>query len=232
MNPILVLLPGMDGTGDLFAPLIDALGDTIACTVVRYPDEPLDYAGHEAIARAALPTNRPYVILGESFSGPIAVSIAGSAPPGLVGYILCASFVTCPRIILKVLRPFLGLGSAKDVPAAIADYLVMGRFATPELARRRMEALRRVSSSTLAARLRAMSEVDVRESVRRVSLPGLYLRATEDRMVPRSAGDEFAGIARNAKIVQIEAPHFLLQARPLQAALAISAFMRSLAESA
>jgi pimeloyl-ACP methyl ester carboxylesterase len=115
------------------------------------------------------------------------------------------------------------------MPAAIADYLVMGRFATPELARLRIEALRRVSSSALAARLRAMSKVDVRESARRVSLPGLYLRATEDRMVPRSAGDEFAGLARSAKIVEIEAPHFLLQARPLEAARAISEFMRSLA---
>ncbi|MGH3626194.1 MAG: hypothetical protein ACRDRL_01935, partial [Sciscionella sp.] len=70
----------MDGTGDLFAPLIDALGDNIPCSVVRYPDESLDYAGHEAIARAALPANGPYVILGESFSGPIAVSIAASEP--------------------------------------------------------------------------------------------------------------------------------------------------------
>jgi pimeloyl-ACP methyl ester carboxylesterase len=179
----------MDGTGDLFAPLIDAFGDTIACTVVRYPDEPLDYAGHEAIARAALPTHRPYVILGESFSGPIAVSIAGSEPPGLVGYVLCASFVTCPRTVLKLLRPFLGLGSAK----------------------------------------RAMADVDVRELARRISLPGLYPRATEDRMVPRSAGDEFAGLARNARIVEIEAPHFVLQARPLEAARAISEFIRRLA---
>jgi pimeloyl-ACP methyl ester carboxylesterase len=216
----------MDGTGDLFAPLIDALGDSISCSVVRYPDEPLNYEGHEAIARAALPAIGPYVILGESFSGPIAVSIAVSAPLGLVGCILCASFVTCPRTILKVLRPFLGLAPAKHLPAAVADFFVMGRFATPELARQRLEAIQKVSSSTLTARLRAMSEVDVRESARRLSLPSLYLRATEDRMVPRPAGDEFAGLARHAKIIEIEAPHFLLQARPLEAARAINEFMR------
>ena len=221
-----MLLPGMDGTGDLFAPLIDALGDKISCSVVRYPDESLDYAGHEAIARAALPANGPYVILGESFSGPIAVSIAASKPIGLVGCILCASFITCPRTVLKVLRPFLGLARAKHVPAAVADYFVMGRFATPELARQRFQAVQRVSSSTLKARLRAMSRVDVRESARRLSLPTLYLRATEDRMVPRSAGDELGGLAMHAKIIEIEAPHFLLQARPLEAARAISEFMQ------
>jgi pimeloyl-ACP methyl ester carboxylesterase len=226
MTPQLVLLPGMDGTGDLFAPLIDALGDSISCSVVRYPDEPLNDEGHEAIARAALPANGPFVILGESFSGPIAVSIAASAPPGLVGCILCASFVTCPRMILKVLRPFLGLAPAKHVLAAVADYFVMGRFATPELARQRLQAVQKVSSSTLTARLRAMAGIDVRESAKRVSVPSLYMRATEDRMVPRSAGDEFAGLARHAKIVEIEAPHFLLQARPMEAARAINEFMR------
>ena len=51
-------------------------------------------------------------------------------------------------------------------------------------------------------------------------------RATEDRMVPQSAGDEFAGLARHAKIVDIEAPHFLLQARPMEAARAINDFIR------
>ena len=81
MTPSLVLLPGLNGTGDLFAPLLAKLPDSLSATVVRYPAaEPLDYLGHEAIARAALPTDRPFVLLGESFSGPIAIRIAASAP--------------------------------------------------------------------------------------------------------------------------------------------------------
>jgi len=67
-----VLLPGLDGTGEMFTPLVGALGPDIRSIVVRYPDAPLDYAGYQAIARAALPAQEPYILLGESFSGPIA----------------------------------------------------------------------------------------------------------------------------------------------------------------
>jgi pimeloyl-ACP methyl ester carboxylesterase len=89
-----VLLPGLDGTGDLFAPVVDALGPNVPTQIVRYPlSHASDYATCEAIARAALPTDRPYVLLGESFSGPIAVSIAATAPPGLRGLILCSTFI-------------------------------------------------------------------------------------------------------------------------------------------
>jgi pimeloyl-[acyl-carrier protein] methyl ester esterase len=67
----LVLLPGLDGTGDLFAPVVDALGPSVPTQIVRYPlSDASDYATCEAIARAALPTDGPYVLLGESFFGP------------------------------------------------------------------------------------------------------------------------------------------------------------------
>ena len=65
----LVLLPGMDGTGELFAPFIAALGSQFPVTIVRYPEtQALDYAGLEAVARALLPVGSPFVLLGESFS--------------------------------------------------------------------------------------------------------------------------------------------------------------------
>jgi hypothetical protein len=58
--PTLVLLPGLDGTGDFFQPLLESFGERVRCRVVRYPvDGGFDYATCEAIARAALPTDGP-----------------------------------------------------------------------------------------------------------------------------------------------------------------------------
>ena len=103
---MLVLLPGLDGTGDLFAPVVDALGPNVPTQIVRYPlSHASDYPTCEAVARGALPTDCPYVLLGESFSGPIAVSIAAAAPPGLRGLILCSTFVCNPQPCLRPLRP-------------------------------------------------------------------------------------------------------------------------------
>src|SRR5262249_36869842 len=188
-------MPGMDGTGDLFAPLVEALGSDIRTSTVRYPDRPLDYAAHTAIARAALPDSEPFVLLGESFSGPIAVTIAAEAPPGLRGYILCCSFVRSPRRLLGLTRPLLSLVPPQRVPDSLATYFLMGRFASPELRRMHSQILRRVAPRALLARLDAIASVDMRAQLQRVRVPGLYLRATEDRLVPGSAARLFARLA-------------------------------------
>jgi thioesterase domain-containing protein len=36
MRPALVLLPGMDGTGDMFGPLVGAMAGSVRTIVVRY----------------------------------------------------------------------------------------------------------------------------------------------------------------------------------------------------
>jgi pimeloyl-[acyl-carrier protein] methyl ester esterase len=76
----LVLLPGLDGTGELFAPFIDELGE-IRSQVIAYPaDRAMNYAEHESCARSQLPMDEDFVLLGESFSGPVSIAIA-AAPP-------------------------------------------------------------------------------------------------------------------------------------------------------
>ena len=90
----LLLLPGMDGTGRLFAPFLEAIGPAVDVQVVRYPGNGSSgYEGLVELARAALPTDGDFFILGESFSGPVAISLAAAHPPGLMGLILCCTFV-------------------------------------------------------------------------------------------------------------------------------------------
>jgi pimeloyl-ACP methyl ester carboxylesterase len=132
--PTLVLLPGLDGTGDFFQPLLESLGDRVRCRVVRYPVEGgLDYAACKALARAALPAEGPYVLLGESFSGPIAIALAAEAPKGLAGIILCVTFAVNPRPRLSFIRPLLPYipyhGNKSSL--GLSRLLVLGRWITP-----------------------------------------------------------------------------------------------------
>lgn len=225
MNTHLVLLPGMDGTGELFSPLLDLLPAGVSVTVVRYPDRRSNYAGHEAVARAELPKDAPFVLLGESFSGPVAVAIAAAPPPNLAGVILCASFLTCPHPLLKLLGPLAACASPKLVPDSIAQRSLLGRFATPALRAAHARALSHVSSPTLTARLHAMSNVDLRAALASVRLPSLYLRATEDRIVAARFADEFAAHAHAGTVIGVEGPHFLLQANPRASAHHIVSFI-------
>ena len=88
-QPTLVVLPGLDGTGLLTTPLLDALtARGVPAQVLRYPQEgPQDYATLAARVRLQLPET-PFVLLGESFAGPLAVLLAAQTPPALRGVVL------------------------------------------------------------------------------------------------------------------------------------------------
>src|ERR1700747_688914 len=106
----LALLPGMDGTGVFFDDFVTALGSEFKPVVVAYPNAPsLGYSELETLARAALPRDEPFLLLGESFSGPIAISVAASNSRGLLGLILCCTFARNPHPLLPLvcatLRP-------------------------------------------------------------------------------------------------------------------------------
>ncbi len=64
----ILLLPGMDGTGTLYDSLQQALSGKYKLIIARYPpDQVLDYAALEEVARSYLPLDEDYVLLGESF---------------------------------------------------------------------------------------------------------------------------------------------------------------------
>jgi pimeloyl-ACP methyl ester carboxylesterase len=225
----LVLLPGMDGTGMLFRDFVAALGSSVDTTVVRYPpDRTLDYPALEDIARAALPADRPFVLLGESFSGPIAISLASASPAGLAGLVLSCSFARNLLPVLSGLRRLVGLLPLAHAPIGLLCRFFLGRFSTPTLRLALTQAIGRVSPDVLRARLRAVLSIDVSDKLRQLRMPLLYLRATEDRVIPRAAGRLVSHFAPHTHVVEVPAPHFLLQAVPSQAAAIITEFLRQL----
>lgn len=225
----LVLLPGMDGTGQLFAPLIDSIASGVRIQVVRYPpDEASDYRQLTDLVRQSLPPDGDYVLLGESFSGPIAVSIAAELPPRLKGLVMCCSFVTNPQpqfFLFGPLLRFFPIGLASN---SLAVRSLLGRFATAPLCASLQAAIQSVSAETLRARLRAIISVDVKAELAKITVPMLYIKATRDRLVPTRASEAIQGIQPSVSIVEVEGPHFLLQANAKEAALHINNFLLGL----
>jgi pimeloyl-[acyl-carrier protein] methyl ester esterase len=87
----LVLLPGTDGTGELFRPLIERLPREIECVPVRYPgDRWMSYLDLAGFVACQCPASGPFVLVAESFSTPLAIQIAATRPENLVGLVLCA----------------------------------------------------------------------------------------------------------------------------------------------
>src|ERR1700722_15702641 len=97
MRTALVLLPGLDGSGVMFRPLLSYLPKEILSIVVSYPPgEVRSYDELLPLVLAAIPADFPVILLGESFSGPLAIMAAAKYPPGLIGVVLCATFVRNP----------------------------------------------------------------------------------------------------------------------------------------
>ncbi len=224
----LVLLPGMDGTGVFFGDFVAALGPQFKPVVVAYPNDPaLGYAELETLARTYLPHNEPFLILGESFSGPIAISIAASNPPGLLGLILCVTFVRNPHPLLPMVTTILEPFPAGRLPGFILHRNLFGNFNSPRLRGKLREVGALVSAKTLKARLEAVSAIDASEKLRRVKVPTLDLRAKQDRVVSRACGTYIRRIGPNVSAADLDAPHLLLQTVPEVAIAAIDNFMRS-----
>jgi pimeloyl-ACP methyl ester carboxylesterase len=223
---VLVLLPGLDGTGDLFAPLLEELSAEVKSIVVRYPTRaPLDYEELHRLVLPTLPTKSSFVLLGESFSGPVAISLAALRPAGLRGVVLCASFASSPMRCAKLLARLLPLAPVRWAARTLWPRRLMGRFRSAEVTRLMRQALDRVSAAVLRARIKAVLSVDVTSALAAIDLPMLYLQAGEDAVVPPRAAAEFAQIARRGTVETIPGPHLLLQCAPSAAARAIERFL-------
>ncbi len=222
----------MDGTGELFGPLLRALPPSIAATVVPYPPrERLDEAGLEAHVRAAVaaavPPGEPWFLLGESFSGPVAIAFAATKPPGLRGLLLSATFAACP--VSPAVRSLRALAAPAlfriPLTAPFVTAFLTGGDAPRELVDQILALPRRLDAAVMAHRLRQVLDRDVTGLLPGIEVPVLYLQASRDRVVGPDSRNRIAARIPSLETAVFDAPHLLLQVRPAQTARAIVAFM-------
>ena len=211
-----LLLPGMDGTGALFEPLLQELSPELRPRVVAYPtDVPL---GYDALLETiSIPEGR-FAILAESFSGPLGIRLAARHPGQVSALVLVSSFVRCPSPLLRWLRPLLGSLTQVVPPDWALRASMLSADASPTAVDALRSALARVTPAVLATRLRAVAEVDVTRTWQTLALPVMLLAGTRDRLVGRSATRELEDSRPGTRIEWLEAPHLILQLAPREAA--------------
>jgi pimeloyl-[acyl-carrier protein] methyl ester esterase len=219
----LVLLPGMDGTGFLFDFLLPCLPSGIVPKVISYPAA--DLLSYEKLADLVLGQlpSPPFALLGESFSGPVAIAVAARSSPMAV--ILACSFVANPRPALSFIKPLLRW---LPPPASILGLLcmaLMGRHQTLSLRAALARSLEAVKPAVLRHRAAAALTANARPSLALLQCPILYMQAAQDRVVPASCAREVLRIQPATQVIRFQAPHFLLQTQPAEAAQAIEQFL-------
>jgi pimeloyl-[acyl-carrier protein] methyl ester esterase len=220
-----LLLPGLDGTGELFGPLAEALAALgIESRALRYPvDECLSYDSLVGRVLSELPP-APYVLVGESFSGPIALRVARARPQGLKGVVLAASFIKRP--VPRLVGPFARLAFSLPAPGFGLRWVLAGGDAPPSVVAKLQRALQQVPGRVLAYRLRQILDLDAGEDLVACPVPLLYLAGSRDRLVSPRIGPRLQRRRSDLHLVTLPSPHLVLQRQAKAAAEAIAEFAK------
>ena len=211
----LVLMPGLDGTGKLFAPLIPWLEAHFELLVVTYPDLN-SFQEYIDCAQNQLPAEPGFSLLAESFSGPIAMALMAHRPAQIGPSILCATFARSPLASLTLM--------ANHVPAQMFSIGALSEFCMDvyevddqdfsETQPLPLNVTEQIDGSVLKHRISVLSRIDVTALLPQIEAPVLCLHGLRDRIVSDQDAQIIEDNLPGARRVNIDAPHLLLQTRP------------------
>lgn len=224
----LVLLPGLNGTAGLFDPLRLVETNEYELMVISYPTHQVK--SYDELAVYVLEEiesiRGQFVLVGESFSGPIAILLSARSINGLIGTVLVATFASAPyftaakylpwTIMFRLARFFYWMKIKLSNPGTVSIL----KAASVEL--------QKVSSAVLAARTRMALVVDVSEQLKQSKVSMVYFRARYDFIVPKWNLNNILNIKPSIKVVTFNTNHFLLQSVPKQAWDAIDLFIKEI----
>ena len=222
-----LLLPGLDGTGKLFEPFTAYAPTGASCRVVSYPvDSELSYPECAEFVTTNFIADEPFVIVAESFSGPVAVLVASTHPSALVGVVLCNTFVFRAAWRGFSYLPWVWLFRVPLTRFSVGLHLTGFKHAT-----RFVGPIRAANAPVLpnvrASRLRSALNVDVRDKLAESAVPVIYLRGIHDRLVFSGSVRKVVSARPSTTVVRIPGPHLLLQVAPQRSWQEVSSFVSS-----
>jgi pimeloyl-ACP methyl ester carboxylesterase len=215
-----ILLPGLDGTGDLFERFVAAAPASVSLRVQPLPgDRPRGYRELADELCDLLPRER-VALIAESFSGPLAILLADRCPQ-VSALVLCATFVRAP--LPKHLARLAILFGRRPPPTWALRLLMTG--GDHGLADAVRAAVTQVERTVLQARARAALTVDVSPELQRLRQPILCLRAARDRLVPTRCLAEIIAAKPSAEVATVDGSHLILQTQPRESWSRIAPFL-------
>jgi pimeloyl-[acyl-carrier protein] methyl ester esterase len=231
-NQHLVFMPGLDGTGLSFEPILPLLPADTKITVIHYPtNKLLSFEETAEFAAMQIPQNDPPVVIAESFSGPVAVRMIASGLVRARALVLCATFARSPHPVLWRIVRFLRLPLLirPDMPECFFKFIIGDDQLIAGLRPLWKKVHANVPARIMDHRLEIINNIDLTGELEKLTLPCLYLQATDDRLVPASCLKVFTNLIPHLQVVRIKAPHFILQAQPQECLHAIEEFIKPFA---
>ena len=197
-GPAIVLTPGLDGTGQLFYRQVPLLEKSyrVATYALRDDAASLDVLADDLrrVIELAAPTEKRAIVMGESFGGAVALTTALRYPEHVSKLVILNSFpYFAPQFRLRLaiagvsIMPWGAMGIVRFVTSL---YLPSGHTHRDELKKFRNLTVR-TTRAGYKNRLQLLRTYDVRERLRDIQCPTLFLAAEKDHLVPSVAQAQF-----------------------------------------
>ena len=221
----MVIFPGLDGTGDLTTDFATGHWSGLAVKVVPIPKHgPQDYPTLVERITPELPEG-PLILVGESFSGPLAMKLAEQERLRVRALVIAGGFCTSPVSAGFALIPMRPLFLIRP-PATVLRKFLAGPDAPKELVARLSQAIRSVPSAILAERVRVILTLEENDCPAPADVPTLLLQAKQDTMIPWETQSRLERHFPEPAVVWIDSPHLLLATRPEACREAVLGFLR------
>lgn len=227
----IVLLPGLDGSGRMFRPFLEKLPLDCKVTVIAYPgDRHIPFEDLPGFIIPQLPKDERLLLVGESYSGPVITALSQRPELQVTALVFVATFARFPATLLKIVARLLPLSLLFrfSAPAVFIRHFCFGKWISTQAINMVRESLASNKPEVIASRARSGASIDVISLLPGIDKPCLYIRASNDRMVPAKAMQDFVDNIPQCQQVEIEGPHCLMQARPAECLSAINFFIESL----
>lgn len=221
-----VFLPGLDGRSWARRPLAQGFPEQ-TFKVIGYPPDPaLGYDELTGFVRERLP-GKPAILIGESFSGPIAIRLAAELPDRVAGLVLLSTFARNPWPHATSL--FTSMFSKAFTPMFAMDWMMLGPHGTSAQRDIVRQMLDELPDEVMRARTRAALDVDDRPALAQVRCPILVISGHSDWLIPqdRTLGD-VRDAHPNAEQVSLDGAHDLVLTHQDEVAAALRTFAQRL----
>jgi len=234
-----ILLPGLHGTQDLYPPLINEIkklssNELLPPTFqsVNYPTtitqnypKLLEWLAQETgIANSS----RHIIIIAESFSCPLALSLAARYPTKIKATIIAAGFCTSPvnKLLSSIPSWLVRLPFLFSPPRALLRYLLLDHSTSNHELKELKTLLRRIPSSIISERLESV--LTLRPATHFIQSPLLLLQATRDAIINENTQLAISQAYPKATVQWIDSPHLVLQTKPESSAKSIIEFLANI----
>ena len=193
-GPPIILVPGMDGTGELFYRQVPLLEKSYSVATYALRDDAVSMEvladDLKQVIEQAAPENKRAIVLGESFGGTVALSTALRYPKHVAGLVILNSFpYFAPQVRLRLaiaavsLMPWGAMGLVRHA----TSFFMHSRHTHRQELSKFLELTARTTQVGYRNRLRILKTYDIRKRLFEIQCPALFLASERDHLVPSVA---------------------------------------------